>query len=67
MADDDWKGEHLIRGRRTTGVERMIESRAAGWAVWNATRKKKGQPHPGAKAHAAFAKRVFRDLRGVTV
>ena len=58
---DDWKGEHLIRGQRLTGEALRLYRCRVGYAQWNKRRLERGDPHPSAAAHSAFAKTVFRD------
>ena len=57
---DDWKGEHFIRGQKLSAEERQIAACRAGYAAWNAKRRKQGAPHPAAKKHAGFARSVFK-------
>lgn len=60
-ADDDWKGEHLIR-RRPTEQDRAKTNRSVISSITSEARRRKGIPAPGAAQHGKFAASVFYNL-----
>lgn len=62
MADDSWKGEHLIRAA-TTDKQTKAEVRRLNNKIAHAKRRKAGIPAAGAKKHAALVKTAIYDTQ----
>lgn len=63
MADDDWRGEHLIRNS-VKREESTAEVRRLNNKVQQANRKKAGKPNPTAKAHNGVIRSVLAEMKG---
>ncbi len=63
MNDMDWRGEHLIRGRRLTDKEAKEMAVRVGTAQHKAEREKRGHEHPAAAAHRRWFRAVIEGGR----
>ena len=52
--DDDWKGEHLIRGVTPTTLERRDANNGIVSRMWNKKRRAQGIPSQGWEEHRDF-------------
>ncbi len=59
---DDWKGEHLIRGRGLSGMARRSNSMSALSNIAHEKRRRAGIPVPAKLEHDGFVTRVFRTM-----
>jgi hypothetical protein len=60
--NEDWKGEHLIRGS-ITKQESKSEVRRLVSSIAHSNRRAKGIQHPAAKAHGQFILTALVDVR----
>lgn len=57
--DDDWKGEHLIRGLKPDPEDRRLDGMRVTTTLWHARRRSKGKATPAAASHTRFFKSIF--------
>lgn len=57
-ANQDWKGEHLIKGI-TSDKDRQSETRSVVARMWHNKRRAAGAPAPGSANHSRFVKAVI--------
>lgn len=62
---DDWKGEHLIRGRKMTQAERVSIDMSAKSMVANRKRRRAGITPACKEQHDQFVRRVYRTMHQV--
>lgn len=53
-SNDDWKGEHLIRGVKPTLEDRRENGNGIVSRMWNKKRRAQGAPSPSWKQHRSF-------------
>lgn len=62
---DDWRGEHLIRGRVPGKAERQAAGMSVVSSLSHELRRRAGIPVAAKREHDKFVTRVFRDIHQI--